>query len=300
MPQTRLNAWLANFTGIVTEVETERLHALFWLSQFMYYGSAEIRVLLRSLYRDLFFCPMVQEVRRCLPQGAGHRDLRLAVIKELDATLFFGVGNPSESGIHLLYFFRQENELSRRHFLDVGQIFKQVNNTTQVLNKPHTRRYVFLDDVCGSGDTAAYYSSNTVSQIANLDESAKFAYYTLFASSEGLLRVRSTTKFSAAAGAVHEFDPSYRALSQNARFFTSEYPDIDPVLAREIVTRYGALLDPDYANGYKDAQLLLGFHHNTPDNTLGIFWQDHVKHGAGLPWVPAFRRYPKVYGDMNH
>lgn len=37
---------------------------------------------------------------------------------ELESTLFIEfLGNPSESGAHLLYFFRQINNLSKEHFL---------------------------------------------------------------------------------------------------------------------------------------------------------------------------------------
>ena len=40
--------------------------------------------------------------------------------------------------------------------------------------------------------------------------------------------------------------------------------------------------------GYNDCQMLLGFHHNTPNNTLPIFWREKN-------WTPIFKRYAKLY-----
>ena len=43
--------------------------------------------------------------------------------------------------------------------------------------------------------------------------------------------------------------------------------------------------------GYGDGQLLLGLFHNTPDNTLPIFWFNE----EGKEWYPIFKRYNKIY-----
>jgi hypothetical protein len=297
VPQTRIDAWLNNFTGRVTEVETERLHALFWLSQFMYYGSKEIRVLLRAMYRDLYLCPLVQFVRGALQPDHTQQELECAVQHEFNSTTFFGVGNPSESGIHLLYYFRQENTLAKDKFMDAAQIFSRNGAGTRSLREPNITRYVFLDDVCGTGDQAVAYSDTILKEIRDLNPDAQLAYYCLFASAKGIARIRNKTLFGKNAAAVHELDKTYRAFEDDARYFTIKYPDIDRATAIAVAREYGELLDPNYAAGYKDSQLLLGFHHNTPDNTLGIIWEDSA-HGAKIPWAPAFKRYPKVYGEQ--
>lgn len=298
VPQPKIDLWLSNFTGKVADIEVERLHALFWLSEFLYYGSKEIRVLLRAMYRDLYFCPMVQSVISKLPSGVTPEEIEKAVTREFDSTTFFGVGNPAESGIHLLYYFRQENTLAKDKFMDAVQIFSRNNSGKSFLRKPDITRYVFLDDICGSGDTAITYSDTLLKDICALNPEAELAYYCLFASSEGLARVRHHTLFGKHTGAVHELDETYRTFSDKSRYFTIKYPDIDKDIAIAVAKEYGNLLDPNYASGYKDSQLLLGFHHNTPDNTLGIIWEDHATHGTTIPWVPAFKRYPKVYGDV--
>ena len=104
--------WLSNFKDASTE-EKEKLHALFLLSKFMYFGNIELRELLKCVFRDLFKYPIVAEIRQ---NNGNSKDVVLIdkmFKEELSKTRFLGVGNPSESGVHLLYYFRQENNLEK-------------------------------------------------------------------------------------------------------------------------------------------------------------------------------------------
>ena len=58
-----IEAWLDNFTDDWDTDPSERLHALFLLSNFMYFGDEEIRVLLKSLFRDLYRYPIIEKLR---------------------------------------------------------------------------------------------------------------------------------------------------------------------------------------------------------------------------------------------
>lgn len=319
----KVEQWLANFTGKVADPEVEKLHALYWLSQFMYFGGREIRVLLQSLYRDLYLCPMIQDVRTRLGESVSDSSLEDAVQDEIKHTCFIGVGNPSESGVHLLYYFRQENSLSKKRFLDAVQIFTRSSTkaTSKIsvaqkilswmcnLNKgshpsienfalkyPQIRRYVFLDDICGSGDTAVEYSTQVLQDLLKLNPDAKVAYYCLFASNEGINRIKKDTLFGQNSAAVYELDASYRCLSPESRYLKNVPDYINPDIARQIAITYGQMLNPKFAFGYKDSQMLMGFHHNTPDNTIGIMWLDEAS-GAKFQWTPIFKRYPKIYGE---
>ncbi|MHB1115542.1 phosphoribosyltransferase-like protein [Sideroxydans sp.] len=311
-----IEEWLENFTGKVTDKDAERLHAVFWLSQFMYFGGREIRVLLKSMYRDLYLYPIIQEVRSRLSPTATESEIELAVRDELKHTRFIGVGNPSESGVHLLYYFRQENGLSKKLFIDSVQIFTRssdrsaswpkktfkiiadlVRGRTRRLRSPEVRRYVFLDDICGSGDTAIDYSDEILTELMRLNPTAKVSYYSLFATKIGLQKVEQGSLFGENCGAVYELDSSYRCLSDASRYLKILPKDIDRDLAVQLVKHYGMLLNPDYASGYKDSQMLMGFHHNTPDNTVGIIWNDSLNGRAAIPWKPVFKRYPKIYGE---
>src|SRR4051812_1588875 len=56
--------WLDNFADSNPPNPDERLHALYLLSNFMYFGSRQIRELLKALYRDLYRYPIVEAIRR--------------------------------------------------------------------------------------------------------------------------------------------------------------------------------------------------------------------------------------------
>lgn len=291
----QVEAWLANFDGRAGfDPEVERLHALFLLSQFLFIGSAETRVLLQSIYRDLFLIPLIQEVRASLGGSRNPQIVEPAVDEAIKKTRFLGVGNPSESGVHLLYFFRQENSLSKSLFLDSAAVFTSALDACGKINRaladPDVERYIFIDDVCGSGDTAEKYSKGIVTELLALKPDAKLRYLAMFATRKGIGKVRST-KFGAGSAAVFELDDSYSCLSHGARILLDAPPHIDAAILERVAMSYGALLWPAFPDGWDHNQLLLGFQHNTPDNTLPIMW---ATGGTSCPWTPAFKRYAKL------
>lgn len=112
-----IEAWLENFRGDVLDEALERKYALFALSRFMYFSRRMVREMLRSLYQDHFKAPMIQRIRRNFRNTSDVAFLHAMYEQELKATRFIGVGNPSESGAHLLYFFRQANFLKKTYLL---------------------------------------------------------------------------------------------------------------------------------------------------------------------------------------
>jgi hypothetical protein len=291
--QQAVERWLDNFDGRSgLALEVERLHALYLLSQFLYFGLREIRVLLHALYRDLFLIPLIQEIR----QKNGNTRDELVIRRELeiamDRTRFMGVGNPSESGVHLLYYFRQENGLQKQNFMDTAQIFS-LSGGTRCITDPTVERYIFLDDVCGSGQTACRYSKNFLTELRVAKPDAQIAYYSIFATTKGINNVRENTVFGANAKAIFELDESYRCVSDGSRYFKIRPPQIEDTHLSKVALSYGELLAPGNAGGFDDGQLLLGFSHNIPDNTLPIIWRDPTN-GSPIPWTAALRRYMKV------
>lgn len=289
-----VNSWLENFNGLTgATADIERLHALYILSQFMYFGGQEIRILLRALYRELFLLPLSQKVRS---ETSGVAEFCARMEEERRTTRFLGVGNPSESGVHLLYYFRQENGLSKSAFLDSAQIYDLADSNGQrkrVARNPEVTRYIFLDDICGSGETAVEYSKNLLPELLSEQPEVEVWYFSLFATSKGLRRVAEKTVFGERCGAVYELDETYKWSSPNSRYL-SVLPD---GLYRSLLTAlpfaYGNMLLPGHPLGYQDSELLLGFSHNTPDNTLPIIWFEQ-QHGTRESWYPIFKRYPKV------
>lgn len=320
VPEQKLDLWLNNFRN-----ENERLHALFLLSQFMYYGSFQIRELLKALYRDLYRYPIIEEIRLA-NSGTLDTAIILAKFKEVEAqTRYIGFGNPSESGTHLLYFFRQENRLSKQLFISSDEIFRKKSPTRTVfsglysskshtvklrLSQPKIKEYVFIDDFCGSGEQALNYSHRTVAYIKKLNPSARVSFLTLFSTKSAKDRIRSKSQFDRVES-VMELDESFRCFHSASRYFKKVNTNlISKAIAQDICERSGeALMRNLYQAegltgsklasyvqrdklGFCDGQLLIGFHHNTPDNTLPIIWHDE----EGINWNPVFRRYNKKYG----
>lgn len=283
-----VEAWLANFVGAKDNVEVEKLHALYLLAQFHYFGARETRALLRALFRDIYRYPIIERIRKQNNDTIDEDLIKDLFLQELQATRFLGVGNPSESGTHLLYYFRQENGLPKNLFINSHELFKQAGAADRNIRTPSIRRYVFLDDLCGSGQQAATYSKELLVDLKRLEPKASVAYYVLFATTSALSHIRDKTLFDEVS-CVFDLDPSFKCFEEGSRYFSEDDNGIDRQKARDICLHYGERLWLDHPLGYRDSQLLIGFHHNTPDNTLPVIWFDE----PGSPWRPIFKRYPK-------
>jgi hypothetical protein len=302
----KISDWLNNYKDT-----NEKLNALYLLAQFMYFNSMQMRNLLKSLYRDLFKYQIIDKIRK---DNGDTIDLDLIeerYSEQLNDTKFLGVGNPSESGVHLLYFFRQENKLSKRLFINVHEIFKRTNTGKIEFQYPDVKNYVFIDDFCGSGDQAKFYSSEIVEEIKKINPAINVSYLMLFATKKGKDIVLHETKFDKVE-AVFELNDTFKCFDSSSRYFIHSPKEINFDFTLKFVGEYGEKLmksiikkenprleDNELENlaklnklGFKDGQLLIGFHHNTPDNSLPIFWYDE----EDLPWNPIFRRYNKKYG----
>lgn len=255
-----LGKWLENFNHADLDIRNqERLNALYLLSKFLYYGNKETREMLRCIYRDKFQYKVIQKIRK---ENTGTSDLILInnhFEKSLSKTRFLGVGNPSESGVHLLYYFRQENGLAKDLFLNSYEIFKIDDKNNIKLARTDIDRYIFLDDFCGSGQQAVNYSTDIVSNIKKLDSKIQVDYFPLFATEEGIDRVRQYTLFDN-IDPVFTLDASYKAFDVNSRYFTDfkEEVLIDKSFAKVTCENYGAKLFY-HALGYNNCQLLLAF-----------------------------------------
>lgn len=275
--------WLSNFKD-----KEEQLNAMFLLSKFMYFDNETIRELMVRIYQDLYKRPIVYEIRN---QNGGTKNAEIieSKFKEVqEKTRFLSIGNPSESSAHLLYFFRQENYLKRDLFISPHELFthsKDGNEIRANLMVDGIERIVLLDDFCGSGNQATSFHDQFVKFLKAEAPQVKISYYALFAIEDGLNSVKNLTFDQAEA--VFVLDESYKCFSDGSRFFIGEDDSLKNI-CKEMCERYGKKIS-SYPLGYKDCQMLLGFHHNTPNNTLPIFWQE--KNG----WNPMFKRFVKIY-----
>ncbi|PIG27052.1 hypothetical protein CLU93_1277 [Janthinobacterium sp. 35] len=291
----QVERWLNNFQGEVVDREDEQLYALYALSRFMYFGRSLVREMLRSLYRDYFEAPMKQRLRRA---NNNTRDVLLLdnlYRDELHSTRFLGVGNPAESGAHLLYYFRQENQLSKNLFADLSSAFEpQARNGQTVGFVPRDtkiKRYVFFDDLVGSGTQVSQYLSGCLPSIRAEAPDVELIYMCLFGTKKGMERANEVDLFNGNAQCLFFLDDSYKAFEKTSRYFKSPPKWFNHDIMRRIAEHYGAKLSVHDPLGYRDGQLLLSFSHNTPDNAPPIFWDENFY----VQWAPVFLRYTKNY-----
>jgi hypothetical protein len=278
----QITEWLENFEPDPSVGLGEQLHALFLLRHFMYFGESQIRALLRALYRDLYRYPIVEHIRKENNNTKDSLFIWSEFNKYLKATRFVGLGNPAESGPHLLYYFRQENDL-------VPELFFTSEQLTALHDSPEITRLIFIDDLCGSGDQAKSYSTDLIADLKTNHPDIHVCYYLLFATSVGLKNIKNQIPFDD-VNCVVELDETFKCFSPSSRYFYPRPSSIDATFSESMCRKYGQRLYPHDPLGGGDAQLMLGFKHNTPDNSLPIFWSNGA---AGESWVPIFRRYQK-------
>lgn len=284
--------WLENFAEGEDDDQLIQLHALFLLSRFVYFGDQQVRELLVALFRDIYRYPIVEQIRKGAGDTLDQRLVKNEFFLALTKTRFLGIGNPSESGTHLLYLFRQENGLGKSQFITADEVFKDIGGEL-ALRTPLVNRYVFLDDFCGSGQQAKDRSKHLLPAIraaaVRSGTTVRISYFSLVATVGGLRTVLDEAGFDDVES-VLQLDETFRCFSPMSRLFRSAPSHVSRELAEDMAGYFGAQLSPSHPLGYDDGQLLIGFKHNTPDNTLPIIWSEGT---AARDWAPVFRRYSK-------
>lgn len=289
-------AWLNNFRGEVFSVDEEKLYGIFLLSRFIYFSRKMTREMLKSLYRDMFCSPLCQRIRRNI---GGNRDgalVKKLYEQELQSTRFIGMGNPSESGAHLLYYFRQINGLKKDLFVDFMSAFvietdRRSGSITIRPTDPAATRYIFFDDLVGSGTQVAQYLARYLPVLRRNNQDIDIQFMSLFATKHGLQKLNSEQMFGGKACCLFELDETYKAFIEESRYFSGAPVWFNQQKMRRLAEYYGNALAPGTPLGFQDGQLLLGFSHNTPDNSPPIFWRE----GYDIVWTPVFIRYDKHY-----
>ena len=288
-----IEQWLDNFKGDLHPSAVERDHALYLLSKFLYFGRNEIRELLGAMFRDLIRQPLTILARDRLNGSKDFAAVHSEYEVEIGKTRFLGLGNPAESGTHILYYFRQANQIPACYFPNFHDLFTgKLHDTQTGWQDKNIQRLIFIDDFCGTGSQAEGIGKKIVPLLRDVSKRCGITievwYLTLLATSAGLERLRLTSLFDQ-VGSVSELDPSYRLFDDKSQFYIQPPAGINKNEGEDIVRGYGEMLWPAAPLGFGDCQLLIGFHHNIPDNTLPIITQER----ADLPWRSVFPRDEK-------
>jgi hypothetical protein len=252
-----IKKWLNNFSGKVCNCEDEKRIALWMLCNYTYYNEDEVNHLCRSVYKEL-----LHDIALSVSIQSDHEFTEI-----LNKMYFASIGNASESGGLLLYYFRQQADISIDRFVYPSSVPNCEDNID-----------IFIDDVTLSGGTAARFFHNNIK-----DMKYKYVYYiTLFASKDAVDKLE---KLGIKVICCNLLDDRDKCFSDKSIMFFN-YPSLRE-LAKEIAYTYGFELDNERPLGHKDGQYCFGFHYNTPNNTLPIFWSDNN-------WYPIFPRKEKI------
>jgi len=251
----RLEGWLGNF-----KKEEEQKIALYLLSKFTYYNESEIKSLMRTSYKLL--------ENKVFLDLKGKMNLDDEYVVEKNCYFVGTWENPVKSGAHLLYHFAKINGLPE-------DLFK---NTIDDI--PKSAKYViFFDDMAGSGRQASSFWFNRVVRERKSLVNTKFYYLVLVANEKGISYILNKTGLPVIPSVV--LDRRYEIFSNNSIYFTN---DNFKRKAAAMCKKYGESLLPGDGLGFNNSQLLIGFHHNVPDNTLPIIWSEENE------WNPIFPR----------
>ena len=267
----KIDKWLSNFKGLYfNDAENERKLALWLLAHFTYYSYDDIRVLCRDVFNQYLHIKLLD---------CDTKDLQRKITNIINDTVFVGLGNDSESGNNILYYFRQENQLSKQCF--------------EIDTKKHYENLVYIDDVTISGEQALEY-------IRSRNINAKNVYAVLLLATEDAIKLLEASDVNIQTLSMMTLDDRDKAFSNSAYVFSEKkIANIKP-FAEEFCKMYGSIAVKDcgymvnHPLGFCNGQYMIGFEYNTPDNTLPIFW------GTGGGWIPFFKRYQKIYDGEEY
>lgn len=281
-----LTPWLNNFN------EDERLMALYLLSHFVYFDAGCIKEMLIKAYEDYVRRPIIFKIREKHNHTINETFIENEYSKMLKHVRFLCLGNPSESSALMLYFFRQENNIPLELFISVDMLFehKEVNEEmVAILQTDDINQIIVLDDFCASGSQASKFSDKYVSYIKKKAPQIEVSYVSLVGTCTSREVLNKSKMFDKLKYCI-TLDETYRLYNDKSRYWGNiaeyEFCKEDVI---SMCGKYGNRLSPKYPNGYKDGQLMIGFFHNTPNNTIPIFWSESDG------WNPIFKRYQKIY-----
>ena len=267
-----LNNWLSNFTGeALGSSAAEKSLALWLLSGVVYFNIRDVRAFCKNLFDEYIHKKLVEYRIENRYQDL-NTEKQIAHI--LDSTCFLAMGNDSESGANVLYYFRQINKLSRSVFdknLDVEY-----------------ENLVFVDDVSVSGAQALQY----IPSVQQAVKHQKSYYLAFLASREATDELKH---ISVEVICCNYLTDRERCFSKDSYVFSTEAKQQFIPITAKMCEYYGKKITKGhveaegYPLGFDQGQCLFCFFYNTPDNTLPIFWCN------GHGWKPLFTRYEKIY-----
>lgn len=266
--------WLNNFTGEVFDQDIEKKLALWMLYNFIFYSQNEISYLCNVLCDNL--------IHKLLLDKKTSNSEKKEIESILSSTFFTPLGNASESGGLILYYFRQSAELNIQKFLYYNKIVEKMDSTDSY-------NIVCLDDCIMSGSSATTFYEKLEKDIDMKKTKCKLYFISLFATkeSEALLKAKGINLVYSIL-----LDSKNQYFSKDSICFSMFPTLLEP--SRLLASKYGEKIINQEEKGmeplgYKNGQYNIGMYYNTPNNSLPIFWSSRNN------WHPIFPRKEKIY-----
>lgn len=255
--QEDVELWLDNFKGKVFEIDEERILALMLLNNFIYLRHDEVLHLCKELYYEY--------IHRIAQENAEYEEI-------LSNTMFYPIGNPSESSSLISYFFRISNGLASDKF------------SHYPTKLDSDSRYVFIDDISGSGQQAGDYISEF---LKNHPEMKKQVSYMTLIGTKKAVEIFGGIGIWYKAASILDDRMKLFSPSSYTKFSTDEINALTKLICGY---RQEVKWNPF---GYRESELAFGFYYNVPDNSLPIFWADNGE------WKSIFKRFHKKYSSSG-
>lgn len=266
-----------------------------WIAQFSPKGKRfAVRLLEHLDFRDT-------EAIRLLCRKA-HQDLVAKITEHAASKAFYvAVGHPAKSGSHVLYYYRQENltdsKVKRREkgetaFLSVHDLphAGYLASFDKPKNFYRQHKIILVDDIIGSGKQFKEEFQQLLEFLPFLQEPAfhETVYYVaLLALPDGINKIIG--KYRQMDGRIcigEELSDRHQAFSDSVFPIKGESRKAKRLI-KQISMNNKLYFDKQGKPrpfGHHDDALLIAFEHNTPNNTLPIFWAKRKK------WTPLFER----------
>lgn len=270
-----IEEWLSNFKGEIFNIEYERQLALWLLANFVFYNEKEVRHFCKNLYNKFIHWALLYYKKQ------HSLNMYQSLENILQKTMFIPLGQPSESGAFVLYFFRQENSLP----IDV---FTFPSSDRRL---PIVDNYIIIDDATISGEQS---TGDRLDNIIRGISPEKTKILLTFLATDNAIKLLNDKGISVISCNI--IDDRCKCFSDKSTMFDNYKNDIEK--CREFARYYGNKIYPTHPLGYRDGQYAFGFFYNIPDNSLPIFWSEDI-------WIPIFRRYQKntnlgeIYNDIG-
>lgn len=256
-----------------------------WLAQF----EAKDRLLVLKLLEAVDYIDLNQ-MRRLSQKLHQQLKTRLGDDFDIEKTRFthFAVG---KSGGVIQYLYRQANTLSNQSVMS----FDRALSPIKMGKGKAVETLVVVEDFLGSGKEAEYFFERLDDALKKVDQRYKnIVFMPIIAYQEGLDLLEE--KFPWLTVIPAKVPP--KLLDDNHPVFSEK----EQLQFKEMLEKYERLYPRDlYPNsqvtgpfGYRDGQSMIVFSHNTPSNSLPIFWS------AFDNWQPLFTRYDSFNADTGH